>query len=316
MGVTGAPVTISFVSAKPAVDGSVKVNEPRLTTAAVSRFNDVWNRDVEICAYCAAEVGGDDEKCPKCGRPLSYWHYAYPKASSNLHILWVLLAGLGQLFFIQVLADVATEAGWPKVILHAFLGLVVLGLAAGVYYRQFWAYVTAIVVLLVLLFLIGLGVLNLIEQALPAPTNPVEAMITGPFAKTLADLLRWLQLGALALSLVWAIFLTGPDFERVRSRRLAAIARGVAEASDFDLAARQFAREGLWASAVLHWQRAAARAPYSARYLERLAKAYARLGFPERSLDALASAREVATDSAAEERIDRMTATIEMMRTK
>ena len=279
-----------------------------------SHFDDVWNRNTDICAYCAGEVGVDDEKCPRCKRNLTFWRYRYPKASSNLHIFWVMLAGLAQLFFIDVLADVATEAGWPQIILHAFLALVFVGLMAGVYYRQFWAYVTTIVVVLVLLFLIFLGVLTLIEQVLPAPANPVEAMISEPLAQGLANLLRWLQMGALGLSLAWALFLVGPDFERVWARRLARVNRGLAEAADFDLAARQLARKGLWASAVLHWQRAAVKAPYSARYLERLAGAYARLGFRERSLDALASARKVAPDAAARERIDRMTAKMETVR--
>lgn len=294
----------------------MEVSDRGLLTAATSRFDDVWNRDTDICAYCAAEVDEDDAECPKCGQRLTYWRYTYAKASSNLHILWVLLAGLGQLFFINVLADLATLAGWPTIMLHGFLSLLFFGLAAGVYFRQFWAYGTALVTLIVLLFLIGLGVLTLIEQVLPVAPNPVEAMLTGPIVKTLADLLRWLQLGALGLSLVWAVFLAGPDFERVRSRRLAALVRGADEARDFDLVARECARKGLWASAVLHWQRSAARAPYNARYLERLAKAFARLGFLERSVDALASARKVAPDAASRERYERMTAKIEAMRTK
>lgn len=292
----------------------MKENDRRPTTAAGSRFDDVWNRNTDICAYCAGEVGADDENCPGCKRNLIDWRYSYPKASSNLHILWVMLAGLSQLFLINVLADLATQAGWATIILHAFLGFVFGGLAAGIYFRRFWAYVTTIVVLIVLLFLISLGVLTLIEQLLPTPSNPVEAIISGPFAQGLADLLRWMQMGALGLSLVWAIFLTGPDFERVRSKRLAGVLRGLAEAYDYDLTARRQAREGMWASAVLHWQRAAVRAPYNGRYLERLAGAYARLGFAERSLDALASARKLALDAAAQERIDRKTAKIETMR--
>jgi len=316
VGVATPLVTISTVPAKPTVDDSVKADDRWPTTAVASRFDDVWNRDVDICAYCAGVVGVDDEKCTDCGRNLIFWQYTYPKASSNLHILWVVLAGVGQLFFVNALADLATQAGWPTMLLHTLLGLLFLGLAAGVYYRQFWAYVTAIVVLVILLFLISLGVLALVEQVLPAPSNPMEALITGPFVAVLSDLLRWLQIGALGLSLLWAIFLAGPDFERVRSKRLAAIARGVAEAADFDLAARGLAREGLWASAVLHWQRAAARAPYSMRYLEHLAKAYARLGFLERSLDALASARKLAPDATTRERIDGIMSRIEALQTK
>lgn len=277
------------------------------------RFDDVWNHESDICAYCASEVATTDQTCLGCNRPLLFRHYTYPKASSHLHILWVMLAGVGQLFLINVLADVATQAGWPQMILHAFLCLVFLGLAVGVYYRQFWAYATTIVVVLVLLFLISLGVLTLVEQIMPVPANPVEAMISEPLAKGLADLLRWLQVGALGLSLVWSVFLVGPDFERVQDRRLARLNRGLAEAADFDLAARELARKGLWASAVLHWQRAAVRAPYSGRYLERLAGAYAQLGFVERSQDALTSARKLAPDAAAQERIDRTAAKIETM---
>lgn len=294
----------------------MKTNHWRPTVATASRFDDVWTRDTDICAYCAGEVAEDEESCPGCGRNLIFWQYTYPKASSNLHIFWVLLAGLGQLFFINILADLATQAGWPSIVLHAFLGLVFFGLAAGVYYRQFWAYVTAIVVLIIILFLISLGILTLVEQVLPAASNPVEAMISGPFVAALSGFLRWMQIGALGLSLFWGIFLAGPDFERVRTKRLAEITRSVVEASDFDLVARRFARDGLWASAILHWQRAAARAPHSGYYLERLARAYARLGFMERSLDALASARELATDTAARERLDRIITKIEALQKK
>ena len=294
----------------------MKANHWRPATATTSRFDDVWTRDTDLCAYCAGEVDEDEERCPGCGRNLIFWHYTYPKASSNLHILWVLLAGLGQLFLINILADLATRASWPSIVLHAFLGLLFLGLAAGVYFRHFWAYVTTIVVLIIVLFLISLGVLTLVEQVLPAAPNPAEEMITGPFVNVLSGLLRGLQLGALGLSLVWAIFLAGPDFERVRTKRLAEIAKNLVEASDFDLVARQFARSGLWASAALHWQRAAARAPYSARYLERLARAYVRLGFLERSLDALASARKLAPDESARERLDRAMAKVEALRKK
>jgi lipopolysaccharide biosynthesis regulator YciM len=68
------------------------------------------------------------------------------------------------------------------------------------------------------------------------------------------------------------------------------LTKGPTSAADFNAAATQLARNGLWATAVLHWQNAAAKAPQNIAYQESLGKAYAHLGFYERSLDVLQSA--------------------------
>jgi len=51
------------------------------------------------------------------------------------------------------------------------------------------------------------------------------------------------------------------------------------------------AEAGLWATAVKHWQRAVALEPNHIGYQKHLGNAYARLGFKERSLDVLQSAK-------------------------
>ena len=59
---------------------------------------------------------------------------------------------------------------------------------------------------------------------------------------------------------------------------------------------RLFAKRGMWATAVLYWQRAVSRSPGNIAILRRLADGYARLGFPERSLDTLRQAKEKTLD--------------------
>jgi lipopolysaccharide biosynthesis regulator YciM len=84
----------------------------------------------------------------------------------------------------------------------------------------------------------------------------------------------------------------GPDFDRVTVRQVATLTKGPTSAADFNATATQLARQGLWATAVLHWQNAAAKAPQNIAYQELLGKAYAQLGFYERSLDVLQSAHQ------------------------
>lgn len=280
------------------------------TYRASSRYDDVWSRDSELCAYCAREVAYDERRCPQCKRALVCWRFRYDEPSSNLHILWVLLAGLAQLFLINAVGDVASGAGFRLAALHTFLAMVWFGLAAAVYFRQFWAYWTAIVLLLVLLFLWLVGALDLIESVLPTAENDVEAMLTGPFLDTLASGLRGLQIGAMGLALLWAIFLAGPDFQRDVFQVRAEVDRRLQDGSSLYTEGRRYAQQGKWATAILHWQRAAANEPYNLQYHLSLGKAYARLGFFERSLDLLESARALSRNGERQSKIDGMIAAI------
>ena len=285
------------LQALPMDDVATPAGQPLISYQSESHYDDVWSQGGTLCPYCAHRIADSDQKCPQCRRTLLDRFYSYEKPSANMHILWVMTAALGQLYVINVIIDIMAEAPLATWVLHTFLALCYLGLTAGLYFRQFWAYTTTIVLTLLLLALAGLGIL-LPGGALPVAANPAEAMITAPFVQALGNAFRFLQLGALFITLIWAALLTGPDFSRTASRRVAMVGQRYSDASSLHSAGRRLARQGMWASAVLHWQRAAALAPTNSRYLLDLGRGYLHLGFAERGLDTLQSARRVTANPA------------------
>jgi hypothetical protein len=281
---------------------------------SASRYDDVWSRDTELCPYCAREVAYEDEKCPQCNRSLISWHFRYEQPGANLHILWVLLAGLGQLYLINTALDIVLGAGLPLVVLHSLFTLIFFGLAVAVYYRQVWAHTTTIVLTLILLFLRLIDILGMTADFLPDPADPLQTLFISPVLNFLLDAVDVMQLAALALALVWAALLTGADFERKRSRQRASVSRQLQDPSSFYVVGRQHARRGEWASAVLHWQRAVARAPTNRHYHRRLGQGYAQLGFFERSEDALGTARELTADPAERQQVEQLLARVRRQR--
>ena len=279
-----------------------------------SRYDDVWSRTTDICPYCAWEVDPEVENCPRCRRSLVSWHFRYERPGTNLHILWVLLAGLGQLYLINGVLDLILGGGIPLVVLDGLLTLVFFGLAAAVYFRQAWAHQSAIVVVLVLLFLRLTRILGLTTDFLPDPADPLETMFISPAMNLVLDAVDVMQLAALILALLWAALLTGPDFEREKVRHRAKINRQLRDPSGFDFAGRRHARRGEWATAVLHWQRAVAHAPANRHYHRRLGQGYARLGFLERSEDALRTARELTADPEEMRQVEQLLAKVQQRR--
>lgn len=276
-----------------------------------SRYDDVWSRAVEICPYCACELAYEDEQCPECTRSLVSWHFRYEQPGANLHILWVLLGGLGQLYLINGVLDVLLGGRLPLVILHGLLTVIFFGLALAVYYRQAWAHQGTIVIVLILLFLRVINILGLTEPFLPDPADPVETLFISPVLNFVLDAVDVMQLAALTLALLWAALLTGPDFERKRSRQRARVSRQLQDPSSFYMAGRDHARRGEWASAVLHWQRAVAHAPANRHYHRRLGQGYARLGYLERSADALRTARDLTADPDERRQVEQLLARVQ-----
>jgi hypothetical protein len=273
------------------------------------RFDDVWAREVDMCAFCAHPVTRNESQCPGCRRSLTGAVFRYAKASSHLHVLWVLLAGLAQLFLFGIMLDVIVTAPVALMVLHALLAIVFLSLAAGVYFRQFWAYAATIalaVVLLALALVAGL----LAARGLPGNLSEVERMLWAPVVNTTALFLSVLQLLALVGTLIWAVVFAGPDFVREPVRFIAGIDRGLRDAADYFGTGQNYARLGLWATAILHWQRAAAREPRNAFYQRTLGEAYLRLGFRDRSLDMLKSAYGEASSQPVRQEIEALIAEI------
>lgn len=262
-------------------------------------FDDVWSRETAVCPFCATEIQAEDRQCPVCRRKLIKKRFRYLQPSVNLHVLWVFLAGLGQLFLIQGLYVMMIERALLGAIFAGLLMLLFVALAAGVYFRWVWAYMGAIVATALVLLA------ALIEMLLPLDfsaldmqlrgIDPAIATFLGGFARDAGGFIRSLQVGAAALALLYAIFVVAPDFDRVAEQMVAELDKGLQYGSDYHAAARKHAQDGRLATAVLHWQRAVAKEPHQTRFLHHLGHAYAQLGFYERSLDALTAALDITT---------------------
>jgi tetratricopeptide (TPR) repeat protein len=287
--------------------------EPELIATAVaqpsiqaeSSFDDVWNSDQELCAYCAAPLRSlaDEKRCPGCQRSLVISYYRYPKPSTNMHIYWVTLLGLGQLFLIQLFIDVILASSvWTTLLDLAVMGVAFV-LAAGVYFRQYWAYLISMGFLFFVALAIGLNLWSggILANAL-AGGEPLIITEMGLISDTFRTVLtrslilfQPFQLMTAVLGLLIAVFFIAPDFERVQARQAAHVDRGLRDASAYYQVGQEYARQGMWATAVRHYQRAAANDPLRASYAKALGEAYAKLGFRERALDALQTAHRLAT---------------------
>jgi tetratricopeptide (TPR) repeat protein len=268
-----------------------------------SAYDDVWEREAEICAYCATELEPEATRCPGCGRHLLSTTFRYEKPSSDLFVYFVLVLGVAQVSLALVLVDLLS-LGSPAVL--AWNTLVVIGMAAaavGVYARRFWGYLGSIIGLLLVLTamivdlvtegrLQGAGRVLLLEGLVDLLTiEPIR--LVAP----LGSLLPPLQLLVTVFALLLGLLRVGPEFERVKERRVAELARGLREADEFYARGRSLAQRQMWASAVLHWRRAAALEPARTFYQQELGLAYARLGFYRRGADVLESALQLTGDA-------------------
>lgn len=271
-----------------------KHERPEILYTDHSTFDDVWSHESDICAYCAQEVQPDHKQCPRCQRKLTTWQYRYEKPSTSLHIYWVLIAGLGQLFLIQAFYDVVIQIDLLRSVLSISLMVICFLLAAGIYWRQLWAH------FLTIGFLIGFLFMQLITWLVPfslagvplQSIDPTISNVVGGLFEEFGDFLRIFQMTAAILALVYGVMVVTPDFERIMLRRLAWISKRAKLAGDYHLLAKEFASNDMWATAVLHWQYAVSREPTHATYMLHLGRAYKHLGFIERSRDMLQMAMQ------------------------
>lgn len=283
-----------------------------------SDYDDVWERESVICAYCAHEIDVDTVKCPSCGRRLISRTFRYPLASQEMILFLVLLFGVAQLFLLQVIVEVIVRDPFASIVWHSVIFSTAMVLAAGIALRQIWAYPASIVYLLVLITLMVLSMFagGTPEDALVniAGDDLVSFLSTGfddVFFQALLDVVGILQFAAVVLALLYGIFKIGPDFERVRTHYIARIDRDISDASGYYARGKIYADRKMWANAVLHWRMAAANDPARSYYQRALGTGYAELGFYERSLDVLESALERTFDSSAQDQIKVMIANVE-----
>ncbi|MCB9421844.1 MAG: hypothetical protein H6667_18735 [Ardenticatenaceae bacterium] len=282
----------------------VRWHEPKIPQKAnlaeirqTSTYDDVWSRNVDICAYCAEELAFDAVQCPKCKRNISSKRFTYENPSSNLHVYWVLLVGLGQLFLIEAIVNVILGPNYIMAGGYLLLLLLFWGLAAGVYLRQFWAYMLSLIALLLVLTAFLLNSVVTVDYAalgLAALDSSIKTFV-GSFISGLLQFLTTFEVVTAVLALFYGIFRAGSDFERKQTQLIASATSGRRTAADYHNIARRLAEKGLWASAILHWQRAAAQEPGQVAYQKHLGLAYARLEFYQRSRDVLQSAYDMST---------------------
>lgn len=270
-----------------------------VTIAARSTYDDVWSRGEDICAYCAHQLDDEAVTCPNCKRAIRTQAYRYPKPSVNLHILWVLLVGIGQLFLIQGFYHLIVVRTLLGVIIAGILMLIFFGLAVGVYFRQSWAHIGAILAATLVLVAALINAFFPIDlSGLDVPLSQLDPSIAnflGEMVNRVGSFIRVFQLAAVVLAFFYAVFRAAPDFQKMDVQEIAQLKRGLQFASDYHLAAKEFARQGKLATAVLHWQRAVAKESHHPLYLRSLGLAYAQLGFYERSLDILRTGSQSST---------------------
>jgi len=287
--------------------------ETAVSFAPTSTFDDVWAQDVEICAYCAHEVDIDDEKCSYCKRKLSVKHFRYENVSHNLHSFWVLLLGTGQLFLIQALIGISQGGVDLAVVINLMLMGVYLVFTVAVYKRQVWAHYGAIYLTGAILALVGINRLVFSTFSFIPNVGLEDGEI---FFSTIAftgtqTAFYFMLLAALGLTFIFALLFVSADFVRDEKRQTAVLQSDINAADRYDHIARKHAQEGRLATAVLHWQRAAAQEPNTMAYQRRLASGYARLGYYERSLSVLNGAITNSSTPEMKTRLEKMKTAVE-----
>jgi tetratricopeptide (TPR) repeat protein len=282
---------------------TVSVHEaPEITYIPFSRYDDIWERENDLCAYCSAEVHQESARCPVCRRRLTVSHHSEPKASGNLIVFFVLVLAVGQLFFIQIFLDIIVGNQLTAIVWHGFIFCVVILLSVLIAIRHPAGYVGAILLLLIILTIL------IVEWLTGASIDSAISTLSGedyflqiaesPFltlASPLLDFIRPFQIITIILALLYGILAVGPDFEKSRFRLVARIDKGLFEASDYFTVGKRYAQNGMWASAILHFKMAVAKEPTRPAFQRSLGFAYAELGFFERALDVLESVKDLSS---------------------
>ena len=218
-------------------------------------------------------------------------------------IYWVLVLATAQLYLIQAFIDIVRSEPLAAVFWHGLLFLLFVFLTVLLILRHPAGYVGSTILLLVASFatIATLAVDGLGTQVLESFSSRqgLIELSESPWLTLfdpVLDLLQPFQLITMVLALIVGIFFIGPDFERRRVRIIAQVDRGLSAASEYFSAGKEYVARGMWASAVLNFRRAVAKEPNRPSYQHYLGLAYVKLGFYQRALDVLESARLAAFD--------------------
>jgi tetratricopeptide (TPR) repeat protein len=284
---------------------------------AQSKFDDVWTSEADICAYCAQPLSAEDEKCPNCQRNLIREHYRYPKPSSNLYAYSALLAAQSQLFLAQSIYSVIQNQALllQAIILPAIFTTIFFGLAIGVLARKQLAFLASMIGFFIILLVVVASILTPIDFTflqLPVQDPAITSFINS-FGNLISTIIKTFQLALTVVAFLYGLLLVAPDFTRDRQRITAVLSKRLKLPADYHAKAKELARKGMWASAILHWQHAAGKEPHTILYQRHLGLAYAQLGFYERSLDILQSALSLATQPKMQKELQNIIQTVKKM---
>ncbi len=268
---------------------------PEANDPHTPKFQDVWSSPADLCAYCAQPVQRSDKRCPNCKRPMVGKEPVFPNRSKYL-IIWVVLRSINHLFALLGLLLIGTSLftllpELPPLERYYLISIIVgqllsIGFTVALFLRQVWAYWLAITGLILMV----LAIVALAFLSIPVPTSNVGG------GSSLLSLICIAPFLIIEVLYVYMVIMAGGDFKRVKRWRIAVADERIKDPLVLDKAGKLFSQRGMWATAVLYWQRAVGRAPGNVAILRRLADGYARLGFPERSLDTLRQAQEKTLD--------------------
>lgn len=276
------------------------VEMPAANNPYQQKFADTWSSSANLCAYCAQPVTRSNKRCPKCQRKMVGKEPIYPNRTHHLQN-WIIFRGIGHILFVLgvvslyfIISFLASHAVIPWERFKLFRSLiwiymavvlaVTIGLTVALYFRQIWAYWLAMLGL-VLMIIRNVGSAILAPPAALPDVIPTWQVVLVSLFYIVFEILN-----------VYFTVMAGGDFKREKQWRIAVVDQRVKDPLVLDKAGKLFAQRGMWATAVLYWQRAVGRSPGNVAILRRLADGYARLGFAERSLDTLRQARDKTLD--------------------
>ncbi|MCP5095893.1 MAG: hypothetical protein GY943_10095 [Chloroflexi bacterium] len=266
-------------------------NDPHKKT-----FQDVWASDNKLCAYCATPISKGVKRCTNCKRSLIGKELINPGRSKYL-TTWISLRSIGHVLSLLSLCSLiftgidvlaASLPNYGVILIGSTVNLFLsIGFTIAMFFRKTWAYWTAVV--FIALFYIALFGLSILAETLVSQP-------AGQTVPTWITLICAVPFIGIQLAYVYMVFMSAGDFKREKQWRIAAASSRITDPRLLDKAADYYAKQKMWATAVKYWQRAVGMNPGNTAYLRRLAKGYAQLGFPERSLDTLKLALEKARE--------------------
>ena len=258
------------------------------------------------CVYCGLPVNDAISRCSHCGGRLATKQFKKaerPPVGYVLHVEWIILAGVDLAGFFAIgyfWSEFDQLPALVKGYLPYIVGPVVTGEATmGTIVEP------QISVQVVRLVLLGLAVLSVLVAAGLFVRRPMAHMLgLALITVHLAVALALFALGFLGylLAAIWGLlivmittfmFNTIDDFGKEERRERLEPDRRLINDVDYYSRGRIHEKRGMWAKALLHWQRAAAMNPTRDTYFAAMARAYAHLGRFDDALKQMDTALQV-----------------------